>query len=402
MAKRPDKRLGNRPGDDWDRYNHPALHYKKPKELKRFQTVVAFIASAALVFGLWSFVWYAASAWVKAEVTGWVDNQRARGSVVEYGEMYTAGFPSRITLNLTDPHYSGPAFGDVIEWKSDALHVSARPWTPWKLHVVASGKHDVMVADGALRFTGSVEKLAADVVLGDVWPESLKLQMSGLSMNGSGPLSIERLRVQMTHDPSTQAGGTGLKLNVDGGNLVLPGVLPQPLGDRVQSIDMIARVTGAVVPGPAKVRVPAWRDSGGAIEFERLKFRSGPLGLAAGGTLAFDKNLQPQGAFTAKIEGLFQVLEILRARGIMSGGDAVAATMALSALSKRPQGGGAPFINVSATLQDRVLSLGPLKVLKMPILDWGFPGQVAPTAPVAPVEPPPPPPRNYKDIKPVL
>jgi len=394
MAKQPD--------DYWDRYNHPALHYKKPKELKRFQTVVAFIASAALAFGLWSFVWYATSAWVKAEVTGWVDNQRASGAVVEYGEMHTTGFPSRITLNLTEPHYAGPAFGDVIEWKSDALQVSARPWTPWNLHVVASGKHDLMVADGALRFTGGVEKLVADVVLGDVWPESLKLQMSGLSMNGSGPLSIERLRIQMTHDPSTQAGGTALKLNVDGGNLVLPGVLPQPLGDRVQSIDMIARVTGAVVPGPAKVRVPAWRDSGGAIEFERLKFRSGPFGLAAGGTLAFDKNLQPQGAFTAKIEGLFQVLEILRARGVMSGGDAVAATMALSALSTRPKNGDTPSINVSATVQDGVLSLGPLKVLKMPVFDWGFPGHVAPTAPVAPVEPPPPPPRNYKDIKPVL
>ena len=394
MVKRP----GNRQGDDWDRYNHPALHYKKPKELKRFQTVVAFIASAALVFGLWSFVWYAASAWVKAEVTGWVDNQRTLGAVVEYAEMKTAGFPSRITLTLTEPHYAGPAFGDVIEWKSDTLSIRARPWTPWKLHVIASGKHDVLVSGGALRFTGAAEKMVADVVLGDVWPESLNLQMTGLSMNGSAPLSMERLRLQMTHDPSTQAGGTGLKLTVNGANLVLPGVLPQPLGDHVQSIDMIARVTGSVVPGPVKVRVPAWRASGGAIEFERLKFRSGHFGFAAGGTLALDKNLQPQGAFTAKIEGLFQMLEILRARGVMSGGDAVAATMALSALSTRPTNGETPSINVSATLQNRVLSLGPLKVLKVPTLDWGFPGQVAPSVP--PIEPPPPP-RNYKDIKPV-
>jgi len=395
--------MAKRPNDSWDRYNHPALHYKKPKELKRFQTVLAFIASAALVFGLWSFVWYATSAWVKAEVTGWVDNQRALGAVVEFTDMQTTGFPSRIILNLTEPHFQGPAFGDVIAWKSDALSVTARPWTPWKLHVVASGKHDLTVADGALHFTGAVEKLIADTVLGDVWPQSLNLQLAGLVMNGSAPLSLERLHVQMAHDPSTQAGGTGLKLIVNGGNLMLAGVLPQPLGDQVQSIDVIARVSGAVVPGPMKERVPAWRDSGGAIEFERLKFRSGNFALTAGGTLALDKDLQPQGAFTAKIEGLFQMLEILRARGVMSGGDAVVTTMALSALSKRPKGGGTPFINVSATVQDRVLSLGPLKVLKVPMVNWGFAGQVAPSAHVPPVEPDPsPPPRNYKDIKPVI
>jgi len=395
--------MAKRPKDDLQGFNHPALHYQKPKELRRFQTALAFIASAALVFGLWSFAWYAMSAWAKSEITGWVEAQRSLGAVVDYASMETAGFPTRITLTLTAPRYEGPAFGTTVKWKSGTLTVNARPWTPWKLHLNAPDNHDVLLANDTLRFTGAAERFEADVVLGPVWPKSLNLRVQGLTMNGSAPLSIERLHLQAVHDPNTQAGGTGLSLDITGDNLVLPGILPMPLGDDVQNLDVAARVTGPVIPGALRERLSEWRDGGGAIEFERLKFRSGPLAVAAGGTATLDKNFQPQGAFTAKIEGLFQVMEILRARGTMRAGDAVKATMALSALSTRPKNGETPSINLSVTVQDGELSLGPLRVMKMPVFDpvqdWGL----APPPPVAEAAAEPQtPPRNYKDIKPVF
>lgn len=395
--------MAKRPKDDLQGFNHPALHYKKPKELKRFQTTLALLASAALVFGLWSFAWYAMSAWTKAEITGWVDAQRGLGAVVDYASMEMAGFPTRITLTMSDPSYEGPAFGTTVKWKSDILTVNARPWTPWKLHLDVPGTHDVFLANDTLRFTGTAEGFEADVVLGPVWPKNLDLRVQGLAMNGSAPLSIQRLRLQATHDPNTQAGGTGLSLDITGDNLVLPGILPKPLGNDVQNLDVAARVTGAVIPGALRERLSEWRDGGGAIEFERLKFRSGPLAIAAGGTATLDKNFQPRGAFTAKIEGLFQVMEILRARGTMRARDAVKATMALSALSTRPKNGGTPSINLSVTVQDGELSLGPLKVMKMPVFDpvqdWGLSPPPPVTEAAAEAQDPP---RNYKDIKPVF
>jgi len=394
--------MAKRSRGDVPKFNHPALHYRKPKELKRFQTVLAFFASTALVFGLWSFVWYAASAWAKAEVTGWVEMQRNLGATTDFASMDTAGFPTRIVLTLNAPSYEGPAFGNTVRWNSDKLTVSTRPWMPWKLHVGVPGKHDLSLADNTMRFTGTAERFEADVVLGAAWPTSLDLRVQGLILNGSAPISVGHLRVRATHDPATQAGGTGLSFNIVGDNLVVPGVLPLPLGDQVQSLDVVARVSGSVVPGPLGVRAVAWRDSGGAIEFERLKFRTGPLAVAAGGTAALDNNMQPQGAFTAKIEGLFQAMEILRARGTMRASDAVMATMALSALSTRPKNGEAPSINLSVTVQDGELSLGPLKVMKMPVFDpvsdWGL----APPPPATEtVAEPKDTPRDYKDIKPV-
>lgn len=377
-------------------FSHPSLNYQKPKQLQRFQAVIVLIASAAVVFGLWSFVWYATSALVKAEVKDWVDQQRTMGAIADYGDMQTSGFPSRIILTLSDPRYEGRAFGDIISWQSDVLTVMARPWQPWTLHVQAPGKHMLEIGGGRLNLTGAAEVLRADVILGDQWPEELDLQVQGLTFNGSAPLAVESLRLAFTHDASASASATGVSLNLQGSGITVPGGLPQPLGDRVQNIDLVARITGSVVPGPISKRLPAWRDSGGAIDVDRLKLRSGPLGLAAAGTAALDKNLQPQGAFTAKIEGLFQVLEILRAKGLMRASDAVVATMALSALSKRPKDGGAASINVSVTVQEGALSLGPLKVMKMPKFDWGIAARPAPAKTA-----PQPAQRDYKAIKPV-
>lgn len=97
------------------------------------------------------------------------------------------------------------------------------------------------------------------------------------------------------------------------------------------------------------------------------------------------------GAFTAKFEGLFQVLESLRKQGIVRDGDAVLATMALAAMSKRPPDGGAPTINLAVSVQDRKLSLGPIPVLELPFIDWG------PGAGGAVLEVEQAPVRDYKD-----
>ena len=72
-------------------------------------------------------------------------------------------------------------------------------------------------------------------------------------------------------------------------------------------------------------------------------------------------------------------------------GDAVVATMALSALSKRPPGGGPSTVNLSVSVQNGKLSLGPIPLMEMPVIDWGF----APEAPDAPTEQEPP--RDYKN-----
>lgn len=383
----------NRPAKrDWGNTPHPAMTYQAPKQLRRFQAVMVLLVSAMLVLGLWTLTWFVAETWVKSTVTDWVEAQRALGNDAGYETMEASGFPSRIILTITKPTYTGTLMGQSVAWSGENLVVGTRPWMPWRLHLEASGKHELNLGGGALNLSGQAETLSADLVTGDVWPQSLDLAISKLELSDGEMVGIEDLKAHFGYAPD----GTGLKVQAKGTNLTVPRSANMVLGNVVQNFDLSLRISDPLVPGDVLESLPRWRAGGGVMQVERFKVRSGPLGMTAAGTLALNDALQPMGAFTAKIEGLFHVLEILRVRGVVRASEAVIATMALSALSKRPKNGGASSINLSVTVQDGVLSLGPIKLMEMPHVVWGIAAEAPP--PVAAPEPP----RDYKDVPPVL
>lgn len=395
MAKRPTRRPATaRNNTDRGDFNHPALDYRPPKLLRRVNAALALLVSTLLVAGLWSFAWYAVSAYVKAQVAGWTEAQAARGAIAAYEAMDTAGFPARIVLTLTKPRYEGPLAGETIAWQGEVLTLSVRPWMPWVIHAEAAGRHDIAIGGGRQAFSGAVRHLSAEINPGPAWPERLRLNVEGLTMGGSAPLGAAALSLDVRHDPKVEAGGVGLTVALTGQDVTLP-MADWGLGTTMHTLDAALRVNGPVRPGILAERLEAWRAVGGAVEVDRLKLRLGPLGLAATGTVALDGALQPVGALTAKFEGLFQVLEILRRRGIVRDADAVFATMALAALSRRPANGGPASINLAVSVQDGTVSLGPVPVFRLPHFDWGAPPEPAlPQAPAAPV-------RDYKDAPPV-
>ena len=336
------------------------------------QFIVSIVAACAVAFGLWSFLWYAAQAWVKTEVINWIGDQRRHGAEVAYESLETTGFPSGITVTLTQPKYKGHLFARMVQWSSDAVKFTAKPWAPWNFEVVGDGRHSLAFLDQGMSWRGEVKSLSAQADLGDRWPENLDLSLSGLTLKGSTTIQMQSLRIQAQHNPDAQRGGTGLDLQISGMGLDVPGALPEPLPSFVDVFELDARATGTVKPGLLEQSLPDWQESGGQVELDRLKFRSGPIALAAGGKVSLTKEMQPQGQAMAKVQGLFQVLEILRAKGVMSDGEMVVATMGLAAMSKRPKDGGASEVNIAVKIEDGTLSLGPLKVMKMPTIDWGF------------------------------
>jgi hypothetical protein len=93
----------------------------------------------------------------------------------------------------------------------------------------------------------------------------------------------------------------------------------------------------------------------------------------ATGTVALDGRMQPVGAFTARIQGFFEAVEALRARGLIRGRDASMAKLVLGAMARPAPGGGPPVLSLPVTLQDRVLYAGPVALVRLPELRW--PGQ---------------------------
>lgn len=386
----------NRQDRDWRDYHHPAMSYQVPKQLRRFRAAMTLLVSTALVAGLWTGLWFAASGYVQAKVADLISAQAGRAADLGYDAMEVSGFPSRIVLSFSNPRYLGLLSGRTVTWRGETLTLTTRPWLPWHLHVDAPGRHDIKTADGRLGVSGEVARLGIDLVAGDGWPERLGLDLQGLNFSGSTDVSVDSLMLDLTHDASVKAGGDGLTLALSGSAITLPLGGGWGVGDTLENVDIALTVNGPVrigpLAGPLAERLAQWRDVGGAVQFERLKLRAGPLALAAAGTVALDPDLQPVGAFSAKFEGLFQVLEILRTQGLIRDGDAVLATMALAALSKRSPDGGPPSINLAVSVQDRKLSLGTIPILELPILDWGL----APAADAPQAEQPPQ--RDYKDV----
>ncbi len=103
---------------------------------------------------------------------------------------------------------------------------------------------------------------------------------------------------------------------------------------------------------------------------ERLAITYGPLSAQATGTVALDGNMQPVGAFTAKIQGFRETVDALQERGLVRGRDAVTAKLVLGALAKTPAGGGPQTLNLAITVQDRTLFAGPVPLARLPAIDW--------------------------------
>jgi len=249
MARRSTRPSGStKPG-----FNHPSLSYETPTQLRRFRAGLTLIVSTLLVAGVWTGLWFAASSYVKAQVTHWAEAQVAAGGPSAFETLELSGFPSRIVVTLSKPRYRGPLNGlvqtgqmqmaETAAWQGETMTVSARPWLPWHLHLAAPGRHELTWADGQLSLVGTVAELDADVVLGDVWPQALSLHIQDLAMSGYAPVVMDSLKMDLTHNSDVQASGDGLTLSLSGSNVTVPLHGGWGLGNTFESLDVGLRVT---------------------------------------------------------------------------------------------------------------------------------------------------------------
>ena len=161
-----------------------------------------------------------------------------------------------------------------------------------------------------------------------------------------------------------------LEVSVNSAGLELSDNVDSPLGHTVAQAELGLRVLKPVLPGPLADTLAIWRDAGGTLEVDRLTLAYGPLTLEASGTVALDTGLQPQAAFSARAEGVFEAVEALRERRVIEIGDALAARLALTALFKTPEGGGAAYLQVPLSIQERTVYAGSVALMRLPRVRW--------------------------------
>jgi hypothetical protein len=165
-----------------------------------------------------------------------------------------------------------------------------------------------------------------------------------------------------------EASGGSYHVVVSAAGIALSPRLDPPLGHVVQRMDADATVQGELALAPWPQALFRWRDEGGVLDVAALEADYGPLTLSGSGTAALDEAGQPVAAFAAQVSGLFQVIDALRASGDMGQGEAVAAKLAVSVLAGPPDRQGP--LDVPLTLQDRVLSVGPVALMPIPEIHW--------------------------------
>ena len=290
------------------------------------------------------------------------------GLKLTYSGLVLGGFPFLVRLTVADAGLARPG---SWAWRGPLVVLEARPWSPWRVRIRAPGEFelDLPGAGGPDAWKGGTRELSAEVAFEGGRLSHGRIRISGLDLAAaggrlfvaSGTFSLRVLGDEGADHLTATADLRGEAVDVEA-----PGDLP--LGPHLGRIALAARVMGGIGRGPGALS--GWRDKGGTVEVTDLTVDYGPLEARASGTGALDGAMQPVGAFTARIRGFFRTVDALRERDLIRARDAVTAKVVLGVLAKNPGDGGPPVLNLSVTVQDRKVYVGPVVLARIPEVHW--------------------------------
>ena len=145
---------------------------------------------------------------------------------------------------------------------------------------------------------------------------------------------------------------------------------PAALGATIDDAAIGLAVMGPIPPGTPRQAAAGWRDTGGTLELDHLHLGWGGLDLDASGTVALDRDMQPEGSLSGSLGGYDKLLAALVSAGQVKGSDASRLRLVLGLLAK-PGPDGKPRLAAALTLQNSELSMGPITFGRVPKIDRG-------------------------------
>lgn len=318
--------------------------------------------------------WFSAAAQLRDAAFAWIEARRAEGYEIALGRFDVEGFPFLLRATLTEPSVKAPPGPAAWEWRGPTARVEARPWLPSRVTAHLPGRHWLSLGEGKQRsyageaeaFDLRFEKAAATALFHG---ERLRLADG----DGLPLIAIEAAdgAVRRLEAPTADHQWPTFETKLTAEKIALSGMPDLPLGQAVEQVGLEAAVLGSIPSaGSSAEALALWRDEGGTVEVRRLDVRYGPLSLRANGTAALDAGLQPIAAFTARLQGFFETVDALRARGAIRDGDAVTAKIVLGALAQKGAGESKATLSAPVTVQGRMLFVGPVALFLLPEIRW--------------------------------
>ncbi len=338
-------------------------------------TVVFLSAIVYVIF------WFVVAFMFKGGLEEWAKDMRAGGYRISHSEPVLGGFPFRVRLSADKPEVTAP--DGAWSWSGQRARIEAQAWRPDLVEVALEGGHRFTFPGpgGAKTYRGGGAIGAVlDFDLSVDGPAAAEIRIRDLDLAAAGkaaskPASIiaaRRADLTLARYPDGDADyrTPTFDLRFDGEGMTVPRDMGLPLGHVIESLSFEAGVLGPVGPGSWPDSLAVWRDLGGTVEVRDLRAVYGPMTIKASGTMAVDAEVQPIGAFTAKVQGFFEIIDTLKRHGLVGGADAMAAKLLLGVMSRRPEGGGPPALNLAITIQDQKLFAGPVKLADIPTVKW--------------------------------
>lgn len=332
-------------------------------------TLAVLLAVALSGWGVWSF----SAAQYRRVIDGWIEESRAAGYQISYEDRQVFGFPRRITMRLVKVRWKD---ANGIDFRTDDMDILATPWN-WKTFD-AKFKNHVSVAV-PMDSDGRALMLSCDNGRAQITLDSSdKWRLAKLSLNegrvGLAPnylfqaekLSVTASRPEVPPKDHTQ---TGLTIEGEASKIELPAAMPSPFGNKAAKVSAHMRVMGAVPDVRSRASVDAWNKDSGVVEFDDFSASWGVLDLASKGTLGFDDDLQPEGAFAGLFVAPEKTMQALIDNGFIATHDASILSSAMSLFAK-PSLHSTKGQELPITIQLGGLFFGPIRIFTFPEIEW--------------------------------
>ncbi len=333
----------------------------------------------------WWTLWTLAAAQYRGVIDNWIKTGRDSGYHIEYDSGGMFGFPYHVVLRLTNVHWVDTS---GINFHADLMDLSSMPWH-WQIFDANFKGHVELAApldsEGrSLTLGGDQGRAHVELDKDGVWTFSRVALMKAHVGRAPDVLFLAdkmEASAQRPDKPPRDHTQAGLILKGKAEKVVLPTSMPMPFGPKMESLEASLRVMGEVPDFRRRDSVAAWNNVSGVVDFDDLKMEWGPTKLAAKGTLGFDDDLQPEGAFSSAIDHPKEVMKALMEHEFIAKRQAGMLDSAMSLFAK--PAGGSPGMEIPVAVQLGGLFLGPVKIFSFPEIEWPKAEATAPAVPAA-------------------
>ncbi|MCC2111019.1 MAG: DUF2125 domain-containing protein [Hyphomicrobiales bacterium] len=282
--------------------------------LRKLTLLVGVLLVAAAV---WTYFWFDIAGRAEAELELQLARAADEGMVVECAERSFGGFPFRLELDCTKPHFDLDGNGGTYAM-GERLRVVSMVWAPFKIVAVLDGPAVARTPETVEPVRAEWSSARASAEFSSESLDRLSVEFADLRL-GPGSTAAAQIIPNITmklfeaHGRPVPDDPTGTDLDFAGRAVDLDIIAADGHTVPLMSLDLDTTIRKAlpVLLSPAQTaeKLKSWQVAGGRLEIHRFRGALGDTALADGsGTLATDATGRLEGRIEARMAGIERLL----------------------------------------------------------------------------------------------